>query len=203
MPAFKVQLQNNYVTPDPLCQSVKILKTKILCYNKLMEWEKITNITLLTSFAVLAVFVFLGLYQWITRNSLKKVDKRILAMPIPLILMAITYFVFDNIWILNTRPDGSGEPSFPSTHVMVVATIMFIATLNLNKYVKQKTLNVILEILMVVLVSLTCVGRVLANKHWISDVLGALAFAFIFSEVYYLIIKKRSKKHEQHLHEDH
>jgi undecaprenyl-diphosphatase len=168
-----------------------------------MEWEKITNITLLTSFAVLAVFVFLGLYQWITRNSLKKVDKRILAMPIPLILMAITYFVFDNIWILNTRPDGSGEPSFPSTHVMVVATIMFIATLNLNKYVKQKTLNVILEILMVVLVSLTCVGRVLANKHWISDVLGALAFAFIFSEVYYLIIKKRSKKHEQHLHEDH
>ena len=168
-----------------------------------MEWEKITNITLLTSFAVLAVFVFLGLYQWITRNSLKKVDKRILAMPIPLILMAITYFVFDNIWILNTRPDGSGEPSFPSTHVMVVATIMFSATLNLNKYVKQKTLNVILEILMVVLVSLTCVGRVLANKHWISDVLGALAFAFIFSEVYYLIIKKRSKKHEQHLHEDH
>ena len=168
-----------------------------------MEWENITNITLLTSFAVLAVFVFLGLYQWITRNSLKKVDKRILAMPIPLILMAITYFVFDNIWILNTRPDGSGEPSFPSTHVMVVATIMFIATLNLNKYVKQKTLNVILEILMVVLVSLTCVGRVLANKHWISDVLGALAFAFIFSEVYYLIIKKRSKKHEQHLHEDH
>ena len=181
---------------------LKKLKLKKLCYNELMEWEKITNITLLTSFAVLAVFAGLGLYQWVTRKSLKKVDRRLLLMIVPLALMAITYFVFDKIIIVNVRPDGSGEPSFPSTHVMVVATIFFLATLNLNKYVKQKPLRVICEIIMFILLSLTCTGRVLAGKHWITDVLAGLAFAFVFSEIYYLLIKKRNKKHEQHLHED-
>jgi len=181
---------------------LKNLKLKKLCYNELMEWEKITNITLLTSFAVLAVFAGLGLYQWVTRKSLKKVDRRLLLMIVPLALMAITYFVFDKIIIVNVRPDGSGEPSFPSTHVMVVATIFFLATLNLNKYVKQKSLRLVCEIIMFILLSLTCTGRVLAGKHWITDVLAGLAFAFVFSEVYYLLIKKRNKKHEQRLHED-
>ena len=104
-----------------------------------MQWDKITDIILITSIAVLAVFAGLGLYQWITRKSLKKVDKRILFMLIPLALMAITYIVFDKFLVLKVRPDGSGEPSFPSTHVMVVATIFFLATLNLNKYVKQQS----------------------------------------------------------------
>lgn len=158
-----------------------------------MEWDKITNIILLTSFAVLAVFVGLGLYQWITRKSLKKVDKRILFVPIPLALMAATYFIFDKILILNTRPDGSGEPSFPSTHVMVVATIFFLTTLNLNKYVKQKPLQFIIELLMLILLALTCAGRVLADKHWLSDVIGALVFAFIFSVIYQLILKIGAK----------
>lgn len=168
-----------------------------------MQWDKITNIILLTSFAVLAVFVGLGLYQWIARKSLKKVDKRLLFMPIPLALMAATYFIFDKIWIINTRPDGSGEPSFPSTHVMVVATIFFLAALNLNKYIKSKSLRIVLELLMLILLTLTCTGRVLANKHWLSDVIGALVFAFIFSVIYQLILKIGAKKHGQHLHEDH
>ena len=167
-----------------------------------MQWDKITNIILLTSFAVLAVFVGLGLYQWIARKSLKKVDKRLLFMPIPLALMAATYFIFDKICVLDYRPDGSGEPSFPSTHVMVVATIFFLTTLNLNKYVKQKPLQFIIELLMLVLLALTCAGRVLADKHWLSDVIGALVFAFIFSVIYQLILKIGAKKHGQHLHED-
>ena len=158
-----------------------------------MEWDKITNIILITSFIVLGVFVALGIYQWITRKSLKKVDKNILYMPIPLALMAIVYFIFDKLLILNTRPDGSGEPSFPSTHAMVVTTIFFLVTLNLNKYVKSKVLRNVIDVVMFILIALTCTGRVLANKHWPIDVIGAIAFAFIFSEIYYYCIKKKSK----------
>ena len=163
-----------------------------------MQWDKITDIILITSIAVLVVFAGLGLYQWITRKSLKKVDKRILFLLIPLALMAITYIVFDKFFVLKVRPDGSGEPSFPSTHVMVVATIFFLATLNLNKYVKQKTLQIVLEIVMFILLALTCTGRVLANKHDLFDVLGGLAFAFVFSEIYRILVRnKKSKKEEE------
>lgn len=158
-----------------------------------MQWDKATDIILIAAIATLAIFAGLGLYQWITRKSLKKVDKRLLFIPIPLAIMAVTYFVFDKFFILNRRPDGSGEPSFPSTHVMVVATIFFLITINLSTYIKQKPLRILIEILMLALLSITCVGRVMANKHWVSDVIGGLAFAFIFSEIYYFIIKKWSK----------
>ena len=158
-----------------------------------MQWDKATDIILIAAIATLAIFAGLGLYQWITRKSLKKVDRRLLFIPIPLAIMAVTYFIFDKFFILNLRPDGSGEPSFPSTHVMVVATIFFLVTINLNTYIKQKPLRVLIEILMLALLSITCVGRVMANKLWISDVIGGLAFAFIFSEIYYYIIKKWSK----------
>ena len=173
------------------------------CYNhSIMQWELITNITLISSIIAIGIFAALGLYQWITRGSITKLDRRLLWLILPLVLMVITYFVFDKLLIWNTRPDGSGEPSFPSSHVMVVATIFFLIALILPHYVKSKPIRITLEILMLILVSLTCTGRVLAGKHWASDVIGALIFAFIFSEIYYLIIN-RSSKHAKHLHSTH
>ena len=155
-----------------------------------MHWELITNVILVASLATLAVFALLGLGQWINRKTLKKVDKPLLWMILPLALMVATYFIFDKFLIWNTRPDGSGDPSFPSSHVMVVATIFFLAAIILPRYIRSKTACALLDILMFALVALTAAGRVLANLHWLSDVLGALAFAVIFALIYYLIIRR-------------
>ncbi len=158
-----------------------------------MQWDKATDIILIAAIAILGVFACLGLYQWISRKSLKKVDKNLILMVVPLIIMAITYIIFDKIFILNVRPNGSGEASFPSTHVMVVATIFLLAAQNLKYYVKSKALRIILFIIMLALTTLTCFGRVLSNMHWLSDVLGGLAFALLFNAIYYLITKKGAK----------
>ena len=158
-----------------------------------MDWDKITNVILLSAFAVLAVFAILGLVQLIQRKSLKKVDRPLLKMLIPLVLTAIIYVVFDKFWVLNVRPDGSGEPSFPSSHVLAVATIFSLIAIALPSYVKSKTARTILYLLMLALTVLVSVGRVLANKHWPSDVAGALVFAAINALIYYLIIKEPKK----------
>ena len=163
-----------------------------------MNWDKATDIILISSFAVLAVFVAIGLCQWVKRKSLKKVDKEFLWFPLPLALMTITYVVFDKFLIWNTRPDGSGEASFPSTHVMVVATIFFLVAIILPKYIKSKAAVIALDLFMLAFIILVSVGRVLANKHWLSDVIGGLIFAAIFAAIYYLII--RSHKNAKHLH---
>ena len=158
-----------------------------------MDWDKITNVILLAAFAVLAVFAILGLAQLIQRKSLKKVDRPLLKMLIPLVLTAIIYVVFDKFWVLNVRPDGSGEPSFPSSHVLAVATIFALVAIALPTYVKSKTARAVLYLLMLALTVLVSVGRVLANKHWPSDVAGALGFAAINALIYYLIIKESKK----------
>ncbi|MBR2855641.1 phosphatase PAP2 family protein [Candidatus Saccharibacteria bacterium] len=166
-----------------------------------MQWDKITDIILIAAIATLALFVCLGLYQWITRKSFKKIDLELRYAIIPIALMAITYFVFDHILIWNTRPDGSGEPSFPSSHVMLVATTFFLTAFVLPNYIKSKAFRIFIDILMFILLALVVVGRVLANKHWISDVEGALIFSLIFVTIYCLII--RSVRNAKHLHKNH
>lgn len=155
-----------------------------------MQWSKITDIILVAALAVFAVFAILGLYQWIKRKSLKKVDKPLLLSLIPLSLMAATFIIFEKFLVLNTRPNGSGEPSFPSTHTMVVATVFLLTAIILPNYIKSKTARVIMDIVMLLFIILVSVGRVLANMHWVSDVVGGLIFAAIFAVIYYLILRR-------------
>ena len=165
-------------------------------YNNIMQWEKITDIILITAIAILGVFAILGLTEWIKRKSLKKVDEELLGMVPPLVLMAATYFIFDKIFVLNTRPNGSGEPSFPSTHTMVTATIFFMTMCALPKYIKNKPLRIFLDLVMTILIVLIAVGRVAANMHWVSDVVAGVIFAALFAGLYLFLIKH--KKKEQH-----
>ena len=158
-----------------------------------MQWDLITNIILIAACATLGVFVCLGIYQWITRKSFKKIDSELRWATVPIALMGITYLVFDHILIWNTRPDGSGEPSFPSSHVMLVATVFFLAAIILPKYVEKQSHRIFIDLLMLALLILVCVGRVLANKHWVSDVEGALLFSLIFATIYYLILRRTTK----------
>ena len=162
-----------------------------------MQWDLITNIILIISILTLAAFAVLGLYQWITRKSFKKVDPELLWFPLPLALMVITYLIFE-MFPVNFRPNGSGESSFPSTHVMIVATIFFAVMLILPRYIEDKTIRVILNIIMVVLIGLTTFGRVEANMHWPIDVIGGIAFAFAFSGIYHFAYKKYKKIRRQH-----
>ncbi|MBQ2695310.1 phosphatase PAP2 family protein [Candidatus Saccharibacteria bacterium] len=163
-----------------------------------MQWDFVTDIILYASFAVLAVFIVLGAIQLFQKKSLKKVDRALTAMFPPLVIMTAIYFIFDKIWILNTRPNGSGEPSFPSSHAMAVATIFGMTALALPKYIKSKPLRITLYTIMLILLILVCIGRVASGMHWATDVACGLVFAFILVILYYLISKpsKKETKHE-------
>ncbi len=156
-----------------------------------MTWKVITDIILILAIATPCIFASLALYQWIANKSIKKVDKCLLWIPLPIVLMTITWIIFDKIFILDVRPNNSGEPSFPSTHVMFVATIFSIVMIILPKYIKSKILYNTLRLIMIILIILTCVGRVASNMHRPLDVVGALTFALIFAKIYYYIIHRK------------
>lgn len=158
-----------------------------------MNWNLITNIIIVLAIVILGLFVLLGLFQWYKRKSLKKVDKELLYLPLPFALLGIVYLVFEKFIILNTRPNGSGEPSFPSTHTMVAATIFFLTIIILPKYIKNQKLVLILDAIMIMLTILIAIGRVLANMHWVVDVIGGLAFALIFTWVYYYALNRKTQ----------
>ena len=159
-----------------------------------MDWDKATDIMVATAIATSIIFFVMGVTQWFKRKSFKKIDKPLLALIVPYVLVAITYIVFDYIFILNTRPDGSGEASFPSTHTLITTTFFLCAAIAIPYYVKQKSIIALLDVIMLASIILVPVGRVLANKHWVSDCIGALIFSVIFAGIYLIIVKKICKK---------
>lgn len=164
-------------------------------------WKLITDIILYASFALVGVFAILGVAQLISRKSIKKVDKQLLWFPLPMILMAATYLICDKVLPqfidMPTRPNGSGEPSFPSTHVMVVTTIFFCISAAMSKYVKSRSMLIFLDVIMFILASIVATGRLMSHMHSYVDVIGAVVFAFIFYEIYYQCIRKKKSKKEK------
>lgn len=156
-----------------------------------MNWDFATDIILYAAILILGVFALTALFEWVSRKSFKKIDKPLRLMPVPLILMAITYFIFDYIFILGTAPNDPTKPSFPSTHAMVVTTIFAMTALVLPRYVKSKPLRVVLCLTMLVLLALTAAGRVISENHSPVDVACGIVFGVIFGTFYYLTIKEK------------
>ena len=130
-----------------------------------MFWLIFTDIIVGLSLVTLGLFAILALYQWVKRKSFRQIDPELRWALVPLALMGLTYFIFEKIFVLSYRPNGSGEPSLPSTHTMITATIFFITIIILPKYLKSRRLCLILDILMLVSVVLIAIGRVIANMH--------------------------------------
>lgn len=156
-----------------------------------MNWDLATDVILISSIAVLAVFAFMGLCQLIKRKSLKKVDKPLLCMFVPLILILLTYIIFDKFLVINYSPSDPTKPSFPSSHVMATTTIFTCVALILPRYIKSKVVYFVLDFVMLAFIVLISIGRVTSGNHWLTDVIAALIFAAVYSVIYYLIIRKK------------
>ena len=125
-----------------------------------------------------AAFAVMGFVQLIKRKSLLKVDKEILALGILYIAIIGLYVLFEQV-IVNYRPiimPGCTKPeaSFPSSHTMLVYTIMGSTALILGKYVKNDKLCRAMQTVCVIIIAVTVIGRLISGVHWFTDILGAL-----------------------------
>ena len=154
-------------------------------------WDKITDGLLALMFVVLAAFALMGLQQWIKRKNLFKVDRELLIMIPVLAVMSVIYFVFDKLWIVTTCPIDATKPSFPSSHVMVATTILMLIMMALPKYVKNRRVRMMFDVMACVVIMLMAFGRVASGMHWFTDVLFGLAFGVMLGLVYKLIIRRK------------
>lgn len=160
-------------------------------------WLHFTDVLVALALFTALGWAVLALTQWIKRKSFKKIDRELRWALLPCALLAATYVVFEKIIVLSLRPNGSGEPSFPSTHTMLTATIFFLTILILPKYLKNRTARIILDLLMLAAIILVAVGRVLANMHWPTDVIAGILFAALFAAIYFTVLRFTTPKAPQ------
>ena len=143
-------------------------------------WYTISKLLAAFSIAFGCCFALAGLIQLIRRKNVFKVNYVILLLGCVYILLGVLY-VFFSKYSLNFRPvlepDGTLETSFPSSHTLLVVTIMLTAIIALPKLVKNRALVALLDVVAVVTMIAMVVARLLSGVHWFTDILGGILFS--------------------------
>lgn len=171
-------------------------------YNEI--FYKFTNLIGTASILICAILGVCGLVQWIKRKNILKVDKEILALGVLYIIVIFLYFLFTKV-ALNYRPmivpgETELEPSFPSSHTMLAATVFGGLIVVSGRYIKDKKIRATSVFILSVLIAIAAVGRILSGVHWFTDIISGLLITFtllmIMKTVLWLIEEKQIRNKE-------
>lgn len=161
---------------------------------KVSEWlgfrnvfYEITEILGYVEIAVAVCIFLLAVYQLVTRKSVRKMDREVIAMMVPYALIVIFYVLFERI-SPNFRPvllEEGLEMSFPSTHTVLGVGIMVTAEAFFARHFRNNTFMGKWMPWICRIISVTTVFcRTMSGVHWATDILGGLILAFAIAFVY-------------------
>ena len=161
-------------------------------------WHTVTDVLGFVALAVAAAFALLGLCQLIKRRSLKRVDSPILMLG-ALYIAVIIFYVFFEIVVINYAPiviDGEPAASYPSSHTLLVVTVMTSAITVFNSYVKKRAYRIAAAAFSFSVIGLTVVGRLLAGVHWLTDIFASLILSSALIVLFFGGLELTSPKSE-------
>lgn len=160
-------------------------------------WYKTTEVFGYLGILTAVGFALIGFGQLISRKSLFKIDSSIIILGIFYILVIGIYILFEKV-IINYRPviiDGELAASFPSTHTMMILSIMGMGIVQFGRIIRDKMKLKIVNTLSILIILVTIIGRMLSGVHWFTDILGgiliSLALVFLFYSVTDIFERKR------------
>ena len=155
-------------------------------YNPVMD--TLSDIAMYLSFLVVAAFAFIGVMQLIRGKSLSKVDKIIIGLGILYVVVAVLYVAFDKIPI-NYRPilqpgETELETSFPSTHTLVICTVLGSGIVAVKRLFKNEMTVRVLKIAFIAIMAIGVCARLFAGVHWLTDIVAGLLFSVTLVSLY-------------------
>lgn len=141
-----------------------------------LYWYHITDWLGVVALLVPFGFAGLGFAQLITRKRIQLVDPDLIVLG-GFYLVVLAFYVFFELCIINYRPillNGELEASYPSSHTMIVLCIMGTAILQFRQRITKKPIRVVVELLSLVLLVITVLGRLVSGVHWVTDIIGGL-----------------------------
>lgn len=158
-----------------------------------LVWYEITDWLGISAIVVCMLFTITGLVQLVKRKSLFKVDSEIVSLGVLYIIVFGVYLFFEIVPV-KYRPIiipgcTAPEPSFPSTHTMIVCVIMGSALMVLDKYIQNDNLRKTLLVILTAIIIVTVIGRSISEVHWLTDIIGGVLISASLLTFFYLIVR--------------
>ena len=152
---------------------------RVVGYNSLCD--TISDLAMFLAFGVVASFAIWGLLILIREKSLSKVGKVIIGLGILYVIVAIIYVAFSKIPI-NYRPllqpgETELETSYPSSHTLVICSVLGSAILAWKRLIKNETLLKVLKLAAVTVMVVGVIARLFAGVHWVTDIIAGILFS--------------------------
>ncbi len=149
--------------------------------------DKVTDVGLYLSIAIVLAFAVVGLVQLIKRKSFKKVDPIIYVLLATYVISVAFYLIFE-IAKINYSPFSTPDElkaSYPSSHILAFSVFLTTGVIALFHYFKA---NKILIIVTYILTGLLCLvfalSRLYSGEHYLSDVIGSLLLSGIIISLF-------------------
>ena len=121
-------------------------------------------------------FAVIGLYQWIARRSILRVDHSILALGVFYLAVMAAYVFFEYV-VVNYRPvliEGVLEASYPSSTTLLTLCVMPTAAIWLSGRMKKGVFRLALDLVIWGFTAFMLVARLISGVHWVTDIVGGI-----------------------------
>lgn len=145
-------------------------------------WYDCTDYLGYAALCICALFGLAGLIQLIRRRSLLKVDRTILGLGVLYAVVIALYVLFEKV-VINYRPiimpeASAPEASFPSSHTMLIITVMGSAMMAAGYYLRNSGVKALVRIVCTAVIIVTVAGRLYSGVHWFTDIVGGILLSF-------------------------
>ena len=141
-------------------------------------------------------FGVMGLWQFVKRRSLLKVDYDIILLGIYYVVVILCYLLFE-MFPVNYRPiliDGVMESSYPSSTTLLVLCVMPTLTFQVRRRVKNAAVAKMIGILIRIFSVSMIIGRMFSGVHWFTDIVGSVMLSVGLFCLYKAVVLLCSKK---------
>ena len=165
-----------------------------ICFHKLtgvhLALYTITDWLGLVPIGVCMIFGVLGLFQWLKRRRMLKVDYDILLLGIYYVLVIFCYLVFEMV-PMNYRPvliGGRLEASYPSSTTLLVLSVMPTLKFQSERRLGNVRIKRWLAMFAGGFSALMVLGRLLSGVHWFTDIVGSVILSAGLFYIYKAIV---------------